>query len=60
MFSNRHIQSLFHFLTKSMLSSETKETVQKIPLLSMKAGPRDGENFKIRLKEELNALIQVL
>lgn len=41
------------------ISNETKETVKKIPLLSVKAGPRDGDKYKDRLKEELNALIQV-
>lgn len=30
----------------------TKSAVQKIPLLTVKAGPRDGELWKKRLKEE--------
>mmetsp|Transcript_16635 Transcript_16635/g.34125 ORF Transcript_16635/g.34125 Transcript_16635/m.34125 type:complete len:112 (-) Transcript_16635:383-718(-) len=36
----------------------TKATVQKIPLLSIRAGPRDGEAWNARLKEELTALIK--
>lgn len=35
----------------------TKSTVQKIPMLKTKAGPRDGDKWIIRLKEELQALI---
>ncbi|KAA8490805.1 Ubiquitin-fold modifier-conjugating enzyme 1 [Porphyridium purpureum] len=35
----------------------TKRTVQKIPLLNVNAGPRDGDEWTARLKEELNALI---
>eukprot|EP00899_Mesostigma_viride_P000643 jgi/Mesvir1/1057/Mv17579-RA.1 len=35
----------------------TKSTVGKIPLLTVKAGPRDGDSWKQRLKEELQALI---
>lgn len=42
-----------------MISNSTKEIVKKIPLLTIKAGPRDNEKYKDRLKEELNALIQV-
>jgi ufm1-conjugating enzyme 1 len=30
---------------------KTKSTVQKIPLLTVKAGPRDGETWKNRVKE---------
>ena len=40
------------------LSNETKNTLQKIPLLSIDAGPRD-EKWKDRLKEELQSLIIV-
>eukprot|EP00270_Netrium_digitus_P019486 TRINITY_DN7693_c0_g1_i1.p1 TRINITY_DN7693_c0_g1~~TRINITY_DN7693_c0_g1_i1.p1 ORF type:complete len:180 (+),score=17.10 TRINITY_DN7693_c0_g1_i1:396-935(+) len=36
----------------------TKATVQTIPLLTVKAGPRDGELWKKRLKEEYQALIK--
>ncbi|CAI5523943.1 unnamed protein product [Closterium sp. NIES-64] len=35
----------------------TKSTVQKIPLLTVKAGPRDDQ-WKQRLKEEFQALIE--
>jgi len=35
----------------------TKKTVQKIPLLKTRAGPRDGEKWNQRLKEEYQALI---
>ncbi|KAG9404755.1 Ubiquitin-fold modifier-conjugating enzyme 1 [Aphanomyces cochlioides] len=35
----------------------TKRTVQKIPLLTVRAGPRDGEEWIKRLKEEYTALI---
>ena len=37
--------------------SNTKKTVQKIPLLKTRAGPRDGEAWTTRLKEEYMALI---
>eukprot|EP00854_Cymbomonas_tetramitiformis_P006884 gene6884-8218_t len=37
--------------------SNTRETVRKIPLLTINAGPRDGEEWGKRLKEELKALI---
>jgi ufm1-conjugating enzyme 1 len=37
----------------------TKATVQKLPMLSVKAGPRDGEDWIKRMKEEYMALIQV-
>ena len=32
--------------------SGTKTVVQKIPLLTVRAGPREGEAWKMRLKEE--------
>ena len=35
----------------------TKSTVGEIPLLSTRAGPRDGEAWRQRLKEEYRALI---
>jgi ufm1-conjugating enzyme 1 len=41
------------------IDENTKKTVQKIPLLVTRAGPRDGENWTKRLKEEYLALIQV-
>eukprot|EP00271_Cylindrocystis_brebissonii_P020705 TRINITY_DN6974_c0_g1_i3.p1 TRINITY_DN6974_c0_g1~~TRINITY_DN6974_c0_g1_i3.p1 ORF type:complete len:194 (+),score=13.78 TRINITY_DN6974_c0_g1_i3:325-906(+) len=37
--------------------NSTKSVVQKIPLLTVRAGPRDGEEWKKRLKEEFQALI---
>jgi len=40
------------------MDESTKRTVQKIPLLAVKAGPRDGDEWNARLKEELSALIQ--
>jgi hypothetical protein len=39
------------------LDSQTKATVQAIPLLSVRAGPRDGADWIARLKQELNSLI---
>ena len=37
----------------------TKATVQKLPMLKTKAGPRDGDAWIERVKEEYMALIQV-
>ena len=37
----------------------TKATVQKLPMLTVKAGPRDGDDWIARMKEEYMALIQV-
>ena len=42
------------------LDNSTKQTLQKIPLLSINAGPRGGEQFKARLKQEYTALIQAI
>ncbi|KAL2895386.1 Ubiquitin-fold modifier-conjugating enzyme 1 [Bienertia sinuspersici] len=39
------------------LDTRTKSTLTKIPLLTKKAGPRDGEAWTERLKEEYKALI---
>ena len=39
------------------IDNKTKETLQKIPLLTVNASPRDGEKWEKRLKEELAALI---
>ena len=39
------------------LDSQTKATVQAIPLLSVRSGPRDGAEWIARLKQELNSLI---
>lgn len=35
----------------------TRKTVQQIPLLRTRAGPRDGDQWQARLREELQALI---
>merc|ERR1712048_970511 len=43
---------------KMGLDAATKATVKKIPLLTVKASPRDGEKWVDRLKEEYAALIQ--
>jgi len=40
------------------MEAGTKNTVQKIPLLTVRAGPRDGEKWVERLKEEYTALIK--
>ena len=40
------------------IDAETKSTVQKMPMLTVKAGPRDGEEWAERLKEELGCLIK--
>lgn len=39
------------------LDKQTKATVQAIPLLSVRAGPRDGAEWIARLKQELTSLI---
>lgn len=41
------------------MDQQTKETVQKIPLLTVNAGPRDTDLWVKRLKEEFVALIKV-
>ena len=41
------------------MDTNTRNTVQKIPLLTVRAGPRDGEKWIERLKEEYTALIKV-
>ncbi len=42
-----------------MVDEVTKKTLSNIPLLKIKASPRDGEQWRQRLKEELQALIHV-
>lgn len=42
------------------IDNSVKDTVQKIPLLTIRAGPRDGAQWTERLKQELNALIKVV
>ena len=41
----------------SGVDAATKATVQKLPMLTTKAGPRDGDAWVKRMKEELLALI---
>lgn len=41
-----------------MIDSQTQKTVERIPLLTVEAGPRDKDKWIERLKEELAALIQ--
>jgi len=47
------------FSSFQMVDEVTKKTLSNIPLLKTKASPRDGEQWRQRLKEELQALIQV-
>lgn len=42
-----------------MVDEATKRTLAQIPLLKTKAGPRDGELWVTRLKEEYQSLIKV-
>jgi ufm1-conjugating enzyme 1 len=42
-----------------MVDASTKKALAGIPLLKTNAGPRDGDQWNERLKEELIALIQV-
>ena len=43
-----------------MVDDVTKRQLARIPLLKTKAGPRDGELWVQRLKEEYQALITVI
>ena len=43
----------------SMVDAATKKTLAAIPLLKTKAGPRDKEEWPMRLKEEVTSLIKV-
>jgi ufm1-conjugating enzyme 1 len=43
-----------------MVDAATKATMNKIPLLTRKAGPRDGDEWVERLKEEYAALIKYI
>jgi ufm1-conjugating enzyme 1 len=40
------------------MDANTKAVLQKIPLLKTRAGPRDGDQWVQRLKEEFEALIK--
>ena len=42
-----------------MVDASTKKTLATIPLLKTRAGPRDGDVWVDRLKEEYLSLIQV-
>jgi len=42
-----------------MVDAATKKTVAAIPQHKTKAGPRDGDQWVIRLKEEYMSLIKV-
>ena len=42
-----------------MVDAATRKSLGQIPLLKTKAGPRDKELWPQRLKEELQALIEV-
>jgi hypothetical protein len=42
-----------------LMDEGTKKTLQKLPLLTVNAGPRDGDAWIQRLKEEFTALIAV-
>lgn len=42
-----------------MVDANTKKTLATIPLLKTRAGPRDGDLWVDRLKEEYLSLIQV-
>jgi len=44
----------------NMVDEATRKQLASIPLLKTKAGPRDGELWVQRLKEEYQALIKVL
>jgi hypothetical protein len=43
--------------TAPPLSSSTRSSLERIPLLTARGGPRDGELWIARLKQELTALI---
>ena len=47
------------FVYHRSVDAETKATVQKLPMLTVKAGPRDGDEWIKRIKEEYMALIAV-
>lgn len=43
-----------------MVDESTRKTLSSIPLLQIKAGPRDKDLWVARLKEEYQALIKVI
>ena len=42
------------------MDSGLKKSLSGIPLLTLRAGPRDGEEWKNRCKQELQSLIKYL
>lgn len=44
--------------TTPPIPSSIRSSVSKLPLLSVRAGPRDGDGWLARLKQELQTLIQ--
>ncbi len=50
---------ILQYFIFQMVDEVTKKTLSNIPLLKIKASPRDGEQWRQRLKEELQALIHV-
>ena len=46
--------------TKISIDAEVKDNLKRIPLLTVRASPRDGDAWVKRLKEEYTALIKVL
>ena len=43
-----------------MVDAATKQALAAIPLCTTRAGPRDGERWVARLKEEYTSLIKVI
>lgn len=54
------VTSLNSYQVLVMVDEGTKRTLASIPLLRTNAGPRDGEQWAARLKEEYLSLIKVL
>ncbi len=55
-----HLKVILPLVKKSnMVDAATKKTLAAIPLLKTKAGPRDGDEWINRLKEEYQSLIKV-
>lgn len=53
------LNSVFLGKTGKMVDEATKKTLAAIPLCTTRAGPRDGEQWVARLKEEYTSLIKV-
>ena len=54
------VQQTVNFVNNNMVDEATKRALAQIPLLKTKAGPRDGELWVQRLKEEYQSLIKVV